>query len=350
MIAARPADDVLESHMKTLPTLALATIALVCAVPALAHHSAAAYDTQKDVKISGTVVQYRFANPHVYITLQVRRDDGSTSIMEVEAGAASVLNGLGFTKDSVRVGEVVTVVGNPGRARPEAMVLGRELHKADGTYVPLNIASRSIYQTKTATATSIAGTWFSPRSEFMGFLGSAGRWSLTDKGKAAAAGADERTKNALKDCVPVGAPVLMLYPVANTITVQRDRVVMKIDWMDSERTIHLDGRQHPPATQTSLQGHSVGRWDGRTLVVETTNFRDHPMGLSMAMPASSQKRLTERFALGDDGTSLLYTGVIEDAVYLAKPVEFSGKWEYRPTMKPSNQKCDVEVASKFLKQ
>jgi hypothetical protein len=325
-------------------------ISLAFVAPALAHHSAAAYDTQKQVKINGTVVQYRFANPHVYLTLQVKKDDGSTATVEVEAGAAAVLNGLGFTKDSVKNGDVVTVVGNPARAKPDAFVLGRELYKNDGTYLPLNIASRSVYEGKTATATTIAGTWFSPRTEFGAFLGSAGRWTLTDKGRAAGAGADERTKNALKDCIPVGAPALMFYPVANTITVQRDRVVMKVDWMDSERTIFLDGRPHPPAAQTSLQGHSLGRWDGKTLVVETTNFRDHPMGLSLSMPSSTQKKLTERFALSQDGKTLIYSGTLEDPVYLAKPVEWSGKWEYRPTMKASGEKCNIEVASRFLAQ
>jgi hypothetical protein len=330
--------------------LLLAGSLLGLAIPVLAHHSAAAYDTQKQVKISGTVVQYKFANPHVYLTLQVKKDDGSTSTVEVEAGAAAVLNGLGFTKDSIKNGDVVSVVGNPGRAKPDAFVLGRELYKSDGTYVPLNIASRSVYEGKTASATSIAGTWFSSRTEFGAFLGSAGRWTLTDKGRAAAAGADERTKNALKNCIPVGAPALMFYPVANTITVQKDRVVMKVDWMDSERTVFLDGRAHPPAAQTSLQGHSVGRWDGKTLVVETTNFRDHPMGLSLSMPSSTQKKLTERFALSEDGKTLIYSGTLEDPVYLAKPVEWSGKWEYRPTMKASGEKCNVEVASRFLGQ
>ena len=328
---------------------ASAVLACFLAVaPVLAHHSAAAYDTQKEVKVTGTVMQYRYANPHVYLTLQVKKDDGSIATMEVEAGAAAVLNGLGFTKDSIKSGEIVTIVGNPARAKPDAFVLGRELYKRDGTYVPLNIASRSIYESKSAAATSIAGTWFSPRSEFGGFLGGAGRWTLTDKGRAAAAGADERTKNALKDCIPVGAPALMFYPVANTITVQRDRVVMKVDWMDSERTVYLDGRAHPPAAQTSLQGQSTGRWDGKTLVVETTNFKDHPMGLSLSMPSSTQKKLTERFALSEDGKTLIYSGVLEDPVYLAKPVEWTGKWEYRPTMKASGEKCNVDVASRFL--
>ena len=74
------------------------------AAPLWAHHSAAAYDTQKEIKITGTVKEYRFKNPHVYLTVQVKNADGSTVAMEVEAGAASVLNPLGFTKNSVAVG------------------------------------------------------------------------------------------------------------------------------------------------------------------------------------------------------------------------------------------------------
>jgi hypothetical protein len=340
----------MRSAVTPIERLLVSFALLAAAAPAFAHHSAAAYDTQKEVKVSGTVVQYRFANPHVYLTLEVKKDDGTTSRMEVEAGAAAVLNGLGFTRDSIKNGDIVTVVGSPARAKPEAFLLGRELYKRDGTYVPLHIASRSVFDGKTATATSIAGTWFSPRSGFATYLGGAGRWSLTEKGRAAAAaGADERVKNALKDCIPVGAPLLMLYPVANTITVQRDRILMKVDWMDSERIVYLDGRAHPPAAQTSLQGHSVGRWQGKTLVVETTNFKENPIGLSVSMPSSTQKKLTERFALSDDGKTLIYSGVLEDPVYLAKPVEWSGSWEYRPTMKPSGEKCNIEVASRFLR-
>jgi hypothetical protein len=74
------------------------------------------------------------------------------------------------------------------------------------------------------------------------------------------------------------------------------------------------------------------------------------MGLSLSMPSSTQKKLTERFALSEDGKTLIYSGTLEDPVYLAKPVEWSGKWEYRPTMKASGEKCNVEVASRFLGQ
>jgi hypothetical protein len=94
----------------------------------------------------------------------------------------------------------------------------------------------------------------------------------------------------------------------------------------------------------------VGRWEKDTLVVETTNFKEHPNGFSLspALPSSAQKRLIERFALGPDGKSLTYSGVIEDPVYLTRSVEWSGRWEYRPNMPHSNEKCDVNVARKFL--
>jgi len=324
-------------------------LVVALASPALAHHSAAAYDTQKEVRLTGTITQYRFGNPHVYMILQVKKADGSTNSVEVEAGAASVLNPLGFKKDSLAAGDVVTVVGNPGRDNPDKFVLGKDLYKQDGSYIPLNIASRSIYTSNSnETASSIAGTWFPPRTEFNGFLGGTRNWPITEKGKAAMAANSDPKATTQKDCIPIGAPAVMFYPVADTITVQPERVVMKVDWMESERTIYLDGRKHPPSTQTFLHGHSVGRWEGDALIVETTNFKEHPMGLSAALPGSTQKRLTERFRLSPDHKSLIYSGVIEDPVYLAKPVEWSGQWLYRPNMPHSNEKCDLEVARKFL--
>jgi len=74
------------------------------------------------------------------------------------------------------------------------------------------------------------------------------------------------------------------------------------------------------------------------------------MGNSTALPGSTQKKLTEKFELAPDGRTLQYTGTLDDPVYLAQPVQFTGAWEYRPTMPFSNQKCALEVARRFLTQ
>src|SRR5262249_39055652 len=147
-----------EDPMKRIATVGLACSMLAFGTPARAHHSAAAFDTQKTVTVRGTILQYSFANPHIYIVLQTKRDDGASATMEVEAGAASVLNGLGFTRTAVSVGDVVTVVGNPARKDPDKLMLGKDLYKQDGHYIPLNIASRSIYDaSNNKAAASIAG-------------------------------------------------------------------------------------------------------------------------------------------------------------------------------------------------
>ncbi len=338
-----------RSKMKNISRIFLASCVIgALAVPALAHHSAAAYNTQQEVKLTGTVKEYSFKNPHVYLMLTVKKADGTTSSVEVEAGAASVLNPLGFTRSSIAVGDTVTITGNPSRSNPNGSMLGKDLVKADGAYFPLNISSRSIYAGKEEVATTIAGTWFSPRQEFTGFLGGARGWAVTEKGRAAMSVSDPRATTQ-KDCIPIGAPAVMFYPVANTITVQRDRVLLNVDWMESDRTVWLDGRQHPPATQTFLHGHSVGRWEGDTLVVETTNFKEHPMGLSTSLPSSTKKKLIERFRLSPDKKKLIYSGSVEDSEYLARPVEWTGQWEYRPNMPHSNEKCDLDSARQFLK-
>ncbi len=334
---------------KFSPTLLACAITLVSSTSALAHHSAAAFDTQTETTITGTVTEYSFRNPHVYMSLSRTLEDGTTVITEVEAGAGSVIGPLGFDRDAIKVGDEVNILGNPSKRNPATMFLGRELYTAAGTYLPLNISSKSSYVESAETATTIAGTWFSPRTSFFGFLGTARDWKLTEAGTAAVAAASANpVPTPQKDCIPIGEPGVMFYPVANVINVQADTVVMHIDWLDSIRTIYLDGRAHPAATETSLHGHSTGHWEGTTLVVDTTNFAVNPIGLSTSLPNSTSKHLVENFALSADGKGMVYSGVMEDAQYLAAPVEWTGTWLYRPEMQPSNETCDLITAQKFL--
>src|SRR5262245_27131918 len=329
----------------------LSACALVTmAVPVAAHHSAAAFDNQKKVSVTGKVVEYRYMNPHIYMTLEVTKDDGTKQRMEVEAGAASVLNGLGFTRDKLKVGDIVTIAGAPSRRDPDKFMLGSDLTKQkDNSYIPLNISSRSILEVKSdAVATSIAGTWFSPSSSFGAYNSTAAKFARNDLARAVAKEVADPKSTTQKDCIPIGLPATTFYPVATSITVEKDKVLIKTDWMDTNRTVYLDGRKHPPASQLFQHGHSVGHWVGKVLVVETTNFRDHKMGLSTGVPSSSQKKLIERFALNEDGKSLTYSGTIDDPVYLTQQAQWSGRLEYRPGMPQSNQKCNVDVARKFL--
>src|SRR5690606_40130188 len=94
-------------------------------------------------------------------------------------------------------------------------------------------------------------------NSFFAYLGGVADWPLTDAGRAAMSGVDPRA-TPQKDCIPIAAPGLLFYPVANTVTVEEDRVVMHIYWMDVERVSWLVGRDPPPADKTFMTGHSVG--------------------------------------------------------------------------------------------
>ena len=312
-----------------------------------AHHSAVAFDTTTEITMSGTVTEYSFRNPHVYLTIQRQLENGTTVETEVEAGAASVIGPLGFTRDAVSVGDFINVVGNPSKRDAQGLLLGRELYKADGTYYPLNISSRAVTMQSDAVATSIEGTWFPPRTSFFGILGAVRNWPLTEKGQAYTVSMGD-APTPQKDCIPLGEPALLAYPVANVITIYEDRVEMFIDWLDSNRTIWLDGREHPPASETFLHGHSVGHFEGNVLVADTTNFSFNPIGFSTLLASGEGKHLVERFELTEDGKQMSYSGTATDPEYLTETVEFRIMLEYRPEMEVSNEVCDQEAANRFL--
>jgi hypothetical protein len=103
----------------------LAAGLLLAAVPVVAHHSfAAEYDAQKPVKMTGTVTQMEWINPHAWIHIDVKKPDGKVEKWMIEAGAPNALLRRGFNKQSLLAGTVVTVegyqaVGSTGTGAPD---------------------------------------------------------------------------------------------------------------------------------------------------------------------------------------------------------------------------------------
>lgn len=320
--------------------VAASALVLIATVPVLAHHSAAMFDSSRQVNYEGVVTEVAWKNPHVYITLNT-----TTGPVTLELGPPSTLGPLGFKADTIRLGDKVTIVGNPPRTGK--LSLGRELIKTDGTVIPLNISgARAQRAAVTATADSIAGTWV-PEG-FFEFLQARSRFPLNDKGRAAlrAATTENSTQN---QCIPVGAPMVMYYPTVNRIEVTRDAVLLHIDWMDTERVVYTDGRQPPASYKPTANGFSTGKWEGKTLVVDTTHYAEHREGNGLGLPSGTRKHLVERFVLGQDRKSLTYEFTLEDPDWLTVPVQHSVRWDYHPEMKPSDARCDVQAASRFIR-
>jgi hypothetical protein len=80
----------------------------------------------------------------------------------------------------------------------------------------------------------------------------------------------------------------MMYPTAKVLTQQGAKIVLSVDWMGAERVIRLD--DNASATAPSMQGYSHGRWQGKTLYVDTQHFSANPIGNMFSVAARILRR------------------------------------------------------------
>ena len=98
--------------IRPLAILAVSVGVILAAVPVLAHHSfAAEYDRNKPVTITGAVTKVESINPHARFHMDVKDDGGKTVNWEVELGSPAGLIRRGWTRNSLKIGESVTVAG-----------------------------------------------------------------------------------------------------------------------------------------------------------------------------------------------------------------------------------------------
>ena len=98
----------------------------------LAHHGTANFEMGHTATIKGTVVDYELINPHVEMTLRVTQDDGKTVDWNVEGVSLNMMMRAGFKRDSMKVGDTVSVTGHPGKNGKATMLLTKII-LADGT-------------------------------------------------------------------------------------------------------------------------------------------------------------------------------------------------------------------------
>ena len=109
----------------------LALSLLLISHPVLAHHGFANFQMDQTSTIKGSVVDYELINPHVQITLKVEQEDGKSVEWNVEGVSLNMMVRAGFKKDSLKVGDIVSITGHPGKnGRPVLLLM--KITLADG--------------------------------------------------------------------------------------------------------------------------------------------------------------------------------------------------------------------------
>jgi hypothetical protein len=105
---------------------------LVLALPALAHHSfVAEYDAHKPVTLNGVVTKVEWTNPHARFYIDVKDENGNVTNWNLELASPIALRRLGWTRDFLQVGSVVTVFGSLAKDGSK-MANARTVTLADG--------------------------------------------------------------------------------------------------------------------------------------------------------------------------------------------------------------------------
>ena len=121
------------------------------------------------------------------------------------------------------------------------------------------------------------------------------------------------------NCLPSGMPAMMSQPYPMQILFGPREVTIDVEAFMQVRHIYTDGRPHPADPDQTFNGHSIGRWEGATLVVDSVGFvPDTPLGFNWGMGHSDKMHIVERFRLTDPDT-LEVTTTIDDAEALTAP-------------------------------
>ncbi len=118
-------------RVRTLSMLVAAGLC-VAAIPAMAHHSfAAEYDSNKPIKLTGTVTKLEWTNPHARFYADVKDDSGTVVNWEFELGSPNGLMRRGWTRSSLKPGDVISVEGYTAKDGSH-LVNARTVSLADG--------------------------------------------------------------------------------------------------------------------------------------------------------------------------------------------------------------------------
>ena len=363
-------------NLKSL-VLSGVAISLFAGPAALGHHSFAMFDNSRTETVTGTVTQLEWINPHVWLHVRAVDDAGEEHVWSFEAGAPSQLQEARWTPDSVSAGEVLEVAFHPLKDGSNGGQL-LEVTKEDGTWLCQGAACRQrleeleeqglpldVDPDGTAAATpdpkpipNFAGYW-QRRGEYpstwevpddpsqrpgplvntltgQGLLWVADHtdpvllpWNaeyLRERGEQEVIEVNTVAHNI---CWPSGVPQVSNLREPVQLLQEEDQVTILYQRDHQVRYVHLN-QKHPEHVEPSWYGHSVGHYEGDTLVVDTIGLREGTGVDRFNTQHTEQLHVVERFRLIEDGQALRVNFVVEDPGAFTQPWYGQATYGARP--------------------
>ncbi len=342
--------------MKAL--LAAATFGLgIMPFAASAHHSAAAWFDQSQIQeVDGTVTEVKWENPHIKFLVRASDATGKEVIWDMETFSMAGISRWGITANMIKVGDHVRMAGNPSRRGLDNMFI-RNILLPNGDEIALGSQPRwsknvllasEIVNAKDGDGShpelGIFRVWSTGAGTAMIFPEDVdhgydlNKYPLTAAAKAAVAAYDYAAQDPTNGCAPKGMPLIMEEPYPLEFSRQGDDLVLRLEEYDTTRLIHM-GRDATAAAQPeSRLGVSIGRWDGRDLVVTTTKISSGAFD-SVGIPLSREAELVERFSPSADGARLEYSMKVTDPATFTRPVDLGKHWIWVPSVNVQRFAC-----------
>ena len=323
-----------------------------------AHHSRAEF-SQEIQELEGELVSVRWANPHPVFSVIIANDAGEEELWHIQGfGTIYTLNRGGVSRDLFTPGERMTLAGLLSTRR-DRVFLANNLLLENGNEIVLNGGAGPYWKEE-----HIGGraNWASTEEDLVDAAaenrGLFRVWSNPNRGEGARNVASSMslhlpfneaalTKRAAWDplddpdmqCMPKGMPVVMISPHPFTFSEEGSNIRIQGHEYSVERIIHMEDAEDPGQQPRSTVGYSVGRWEGDTLVVETSRiiesnyfFFGHWLGDSV--------EVVERMTLSEDQRRLNYTSVITDSETFTEPARIERYWVALGEM-PEPYECTV---------
>jgi hypothetical protein len=338
--------------------------AVVLAAPAWAHHGFGRFDPTKEITLQGTLTGIDFVNPHAYMYFDAMLPDGKVQPMRCEMRAATVLRRSGWSEEMFVPGKHVEISGNPHRDDPASCYI-ETLKLDDATlerYQQLTTATQGRPDRPARVASgepNIYGDW--AQEQYLIARPPEGRGGLVPKSMVAGVQSGqikfEDVPNAGWGARPVGltpagqaaSDELRAKPPEDSPRARCEITSVLFDWVFDgpinritktadgitleygrglKRTVYTNMASHPANVAPSRAGHSIGRWDGDTLVVDTVGFA--PGIIAGNVPHSAQLHVVERFTLDPATMALKRDYTAED------PVNFTDQYTGSDIVMPAD--------------